>query len=218
MGRSIVRVAAAALVMALGAGACGGGSGSTRRAGSATTTTTAAAGATTSTAAGPELPKFQSDFKRVCTAQVGFSGATSYEPGPGPHPIALMEEYTGGWITTSRDLPQGWAVKEDSNFDDNSDLKPTQLVGCAHLAKQTPTGKKCDFDDKGTKVTLELVDTTFELTVYTATDSKPVHKATLQGTATECPMFATFKKGDTTYLNEPSDDQYIAALKPVVAP
>ena len=212
MARLFVGVAALAVL----AGACGGGGGGSSA--KSTTTTTGSAAATTPTSAGPELPKFASDFKRVCTTQVGFAGASSYEPGPGPHPVQLMEEAKSGYITTSRDLPQGWAVKEDSNFDDNSELKPVQLIACAHLASKRPTGKKCDFEDKGEKTTLELVDTTYELTIYKATDGKALTKSTLEGKSDECPMLAVWTKGDTTYLTEPSDDQYIAALKPTVAP
>jgi hypothetical protein len=206
-----VRVVICALLVMLAA--CGGGGKSDSAA-----TTTSAADAVTTTKATAELPDFANDFDRVCTTQVGFPGATSYEPVPGTHPMLFFEEYDGkSWVNSSRTFPQGWAIKEDTNFKDNSDLKPVQLIACADRVKETPTGKQCEFDDKGTKTKLELVNSTYQLTVYTATTGKSVKTETLETKTTECPYFATFKKGDTTWVDTPSDDQYIAALKSVVA-
>ena len=40
----------------------------------------------------------------------------------------------------------------------------------------------------------------------------------LEASTTECPYFATFKEGDTQFLNDPTEDQYVRALKGTVAP
>lgn len=196
--------------------ACGGGGGGS--AGTTATTSTTSTTVATSTTVNRELPAFASDFDRVCTTQVGFPGAASYEPGAGIHPVLFFEEAdNGAYVTTSRSLPQGWAIEEDSNFQDNSELKAIQLIACSDRVKETPTGKKCEFDADGSTVTLELVDASYELKVYTATTGKQVHAAQLEAKTTECPFIATFKKGDTKYVSEPDDDAYVAALKPVVA-
>lgn len=217
-----------ALAQALGSvllmtfAACGGGGEDT----SAKNPTTTGAAAPTTVSSADELPAFSSDFDRVCTTQVGFGGATAYEPVAGNHPVILFEESVSGqrddtpgrFVSSSRTFPAGWTVKEDMNFEDNSELKAVQLVACADRVKETPTGKQCEFDDDGKKFKLELVDTTYELKVYAATTGKELKAATLEGKGTECPYIAVYKKGDTKHYNEPSDDQYTNALKPVVAP
>lgn len=195
--------------------ACGG----TKHNSATTTSASGAARSSTTAVDAPELPQFSSKFDRVCTTQVGFPGAASYESAAGLHPVILFEEYRGkSYVSSSRTLPQGWTVKEDADFNDNSELKAVQLVACSDRVKESPTGKMCDFEDKGDKVKLELVDATYDLTIYAATSGKQVQKSTLEAKTTDCPYIAAFQKGDTTFVSQPSDDQYIAALKPVIAP
>jgi hypothetical protein len=223
------------LVVVLLLGACGGGDDGGEETGSAAgaSSPTAAAGdedededdASTTTVppvGGDEtLPGFIQDFDRVCTTQVGFSGAASYEAGPGPHPVILFEDYRGGdLIESSRSLPEGWKVEQDSDFEDNRELAEVELIACSSRTSEAPTGVECDFenDEEGT-VTLELVDATYDLVVYEARTGEEVHRATLEGSAGgECPFIATFEKGDTTMVSEPEDDAYINALKGVVDP
>jgi hypothetical protein len=173
------------------------------------------------TAAG-ELPKFMSDFDRVCETQVGFGGAAAYDTSPGIHPVVLLYDYGDPptLITSSLTLPAGWAVTEDTNYEDNTELAAAQLVACSRRTAATPNGTMCDFtlNDGGT-VTLELTDTVYELTVYgAATGDQVGEPTTLEAATTECPYFASFREGDTRYLNSPSEDQYVNALKDLVAP
>ena len=202
--------------MALVFAACGGGRGDT-----SASPTTVVAGATTTAPGDGKLPQFASEFERVCNTQVGFPGAHAYEGTPGVmHPVALFEDYRGeGFLSTSRTLPAGWAVKEDTDYKNNSELAAVELVACSDRVKETPTGKQCEFDSDGKKVKLELVDATFELKIYTASTGKGVGTATtLEARSTDCPYIAAFKKGDTKFVTEPSDDDYINALKAAVAP
>jgi hypothetical protein len=211
------------VVVALGAlGACGGGDdgggdGDAASAGDATTTTPAE-GASSQAA---EVPKFLDDLERVCTTQVGFPGVAAYEAAPGTHPVVLFEDYRGeGFVQSSRTLPGGWAVEQDADYEDTKDLEVAQLVACSDRVAEHPTGVTCEFkdDDDPKGVELELVDATYQLKVYEATTGKLQHEQTLEAKNTTCPYFATFKKGDTTFVNQPSDDDYTNALKPVVAP
>ena len=171
---------------------------------------------------GQEVPAFLGDLKRVCTTQVGFLGLTPYEAGRGMvHPVALFEDYRGeGFIDTSRTLPVGWQIEQDEDYEDSSELRAIELVACSDRTTEAPTGVVCTFDgdkdEEGAK--LELVDATYEVKVYAATTGELVHSATLEAKNTECPFIATFKKGDKTFVNEPSDDDYIGALKAVVTP
>jgi hypothetical protein len=167
-----------------------------------------------------DLPMFASDFDRVCTTQVGFAGATPLTEGSGPHPIVLFQETDSGLlIESAAELPAGWAVDEDSNFDDNADLVPTELIGCSQIVAQEPNGVSCDLEgDDGTVTTLDLVDVTYELTVHEATTGALVGTETIEAADTECPFVVFIEEGDTQYFNSPEADQYTDALQSYVAP
>ena len=177
--------------------------------------------ATTTSANTPDVdvPAFAGDFDRVCTTQVGFKGVAAYEGGPGPHPLIFFTDHRGeGFVESAQELPAGWKFEQDANYEDNSDLQKVQLVACNDRVKEIPTGVVCDFEDDGETIKLELVDADYELKVYAAATGELKHEAKLEARDKECPFLATFQKGDTTYVNEPTDDQLINALKPVVTP
>jgi hypothetical protein len=222
----VVRCAMVLLVAML-ASACGGGGGNAPvEAADATGPPVAADTAGTEpttgdTADAGELPAFMGDFDRVCTTQVGFPGAASYNNEPSAHPIQLFEEFEddGGFLETSRTLPKAWVVTQDSDFEDNSELAAVELIGCSEQVEATPNGTDCEFDnDDGDKITLELVDGTFNVTIYEAATGAEVASETITAQSTDCPMFVSYQQGDTQYFNKPSDDQLIKILKPVVAP
>src|SRR5581483_5360037 len=97
-------------------------------------------------------------------------------------------------------------IKQDDNFSDNSEFKRVQVIACSKRGELKPTGKKCDFDSDGTTVTLELVDATYTLTAYAAVTGEQLLTTKLQGVSgTDCPFIATFQKGDTTVVAEPTD-------------
>ncbi len=222
--RSMVSLVVTVVTVVAALGACGGGDegasggeAAEKSQGAAVTTTTATEGG--KKAVEPEVPAFLGDLDRVCTTQVGFPGLSAYEAAPGLHPVAFFEEFRGeNFIDSSRQLPQGWAVEQDANYEDTSDLELTQLVACSDRVQEIPTGVICDFDDDGANVKLELVDAVYDLKIYAATTGAVVHEQRLEAHTTECPYIATFKKGDKTFVDLPSDDEYIAALKSVVAP
>ena len=171
---------------------------------------------------GGELPDFLSDFSRVCSSQVGFDGAAAYDPtGAGPHGLALFESFgaDGDLVQSGRSsMPAGWLVEEDLDFEDNAELADVELVGCLQRTEETANGTECEFDDDGDTVTLELVDTVHELTIYEAVTGDEVASTTLEAASTECPFFVSFDPDDLRYFNEPSDDDLIAALAPTIEP
>lgn len=178
--------------------------------------------APTGQTAAKDLPTFMMDFDRVCETQVGFGGAAAYDASGGLHPVVLFADHgePPTLIKSSVTLPAGWTITEDLDFANNSELAGVELVGCSRRTAMTPNGTKCDFtlNDGGT-ITLELTDTVYRLTVYAATTGQQVGEPkTLEASDTECPMFASFKEGDTRFLNTPTEDQYLNALKGSVAP
>lgn len=173
--------------------------------------------------AADELPAFMEEFDRVCETQVGFAGAAAYDASPGLHPVVVFKDFGDPptLIQSSLTLPAGWTITQDADFADNSEFADAQLVACSRRTKATPNGTKCDFtsNDSGTTITLELTDTVYNLTVYAAATGQQVGEPmTLEASDTECPFFASFKEGDTQFLNDPTEDQYINALKGIVAP
>ena len=165
-----------------------------------------------------ELPLFLSDFTRVCDTQVGFSGAAAYNGEPGTHPVQLFESYgvDATLLETSRDLPKGWAIEQDLDFEDNSELAAIELIACSVRGNEKPNGTKCEFDSDGKTVTLELVDATYELTVYEAVTGEVVGTKKLEAKTTECPFAVSFEEGQTEEFNEPEDKAMINALKEFV--
>ena len=68
----------------------------------------------------------------------------------------------------------------------------------------------------GETVTLDLVDVTYELTVYEATPGEEVGSETLEAASTDCPSFVFVDEGQTEYYNSPDETDYTNALKPYV--
>ncbi|MFN3258218.1 MAG: hypothetical protein ACE37B_21265 [Ilumatobacter sp.] len=168
-----------------------------------------------------DLPQFTSEFSRVCDTQVGFGGATPLSDGAGPRPVMLMQESDSGlWIDASfLDLPAGWTIEQDSNFDDNSEFVAIELIACAKVVAQTPNGVQCELEaDEGEVIPLDLVDITYEMTVYEATTGEVVGTETIEAADTECPFFVFVDEGQTEYYNTPDATQYTNALKAYVAP
>ncbi|MBA2382976.1 MAG: hypothetical protein H0V73_12770 [Chloroflexi bacterium] len=200
---------------------CGGSNPGAASATSTATSVGSAAPSGETAAAG--LPAFVGDLDRVCETQVGFGGTAAYDATPGIHPVALFYDYgePPSLIEASVTLPAGWAITQDANYADSSEFAALQLIACSRRTKAVPNGTMCDFTPSGggTTTTLELTDTAYEMTVYAAATGQPVGKPkTLEASDAECPMIAAFKESDTRFLNTPTEDQYVAALKGFVAP
>lgn len=202
------------LLLAITVAACGGGGDDVTAGGDDDSATT-----TSASTPDVDVPAFAGDFDRVCTTQVGFKGVAAYEGGPGPHPLIFFNDHRGqGFVESAQELPAGWKVEQDMDYEDNSDLQKTQLIACNDRVNEIPTGVVCDFEDDGEEIKLELVDADYDLKVYVASSGELKHEARIEARDKECPFIASFQKGDKTYVNEPSDDQLINALKRVVTP
>ena len=166
-----------------------------------------------------ELPRLAYDFDRVCLTQIGFPGAAPYDATPRIHPVALFSEYgdPASLRLSSVELPAGWAVTGSAS---KEALATVELVACSRRVEGRANGT-CTFKGKdgAPDTTLEMTDTTHELTIYEAATGKQVGgPQTLAAAPTECPMIAFIKEGDTKYFNDPDADQYVNALKAAVSP
>ena len=171
--------------------------------------------------AGADLPGFMSDFDRVCETQVGFAGAAAYEAGAGLHPVVVFTDFGDPptLIQSSPTMPEGWTVIEDANYEDNSDLADVQLVACSRRVEATPNGTTCDFEpsDGSGKVTLELTDTTYELDDLLGAERRGRGRAHGWKPPPANAPTSPRSRTATTNLNDPTEDQYINALKAIVA-
>ena len=170
-----------------------------------------------------DLPTSIDGFARICTTQVGFGDATAYDRSAGLHPVVLLAGSRDGsaFVRSNATLPAGWTITEDDDYADNSELAGVQLVACSEQVSTTPTGETCEFegDDGEPSTTLELTNTVHELTVYSAASGERIgDPQTLEATGAVCPFVAMIREGQTQYLNDPSDDQYVNALKDLVDP
>ncbi|MEP6298374.1 MAG: hypothetical protein ABJ382_13695, partial [Ilumatobacter sp.] len=121
------------------------------------------------TALADDVPQFLSDLDRVCSTQTGFGGLTPYSEGPGPHPFVLMQESDSGFVFERNltNAPAGWNVQTDADFENSSEIVPTELVVCAVRSGTAPTGIMCDLEgDDGSVTTLEIVGVTYEVTIH----------------------------------------------------
>jgi hypothetical protein len=204
---------------ALVVGACGGG-GEVVGTGATVSPDAGVVATEPAVAAAGELPGFMSEFSRVCTTQVGFPGAATYSGEPRLHPIALFEEYRDedNYLETSRTLPAAWVITQDDDYEDNAELAQVELIGCSDKVAETPNGTTCTFDADGEEIALELVDATYEVTVYEAATGAQVATERVQANRTTCPAIVSYSEGQTQLVNKPTDDQIINALKPVVDP
>jgi hypothetical protein len=138
-----------------------------------------------------DLPRSTDDFKRLCETSVGFTASDTYAPGPGLHPVVLLE---GGGEPTKyadfhRTLPGGWTLEPDADSSSNAEFAAIQLVACARLIEQT-AGETCEFngDAGGPPKRLTQMYATYELKLYEAKTGKAVGEAqTLVGQPTDCP-------------------------------
>jgi len=212
------------------AAACSGGTASyvtssatTARAPEAPTSTVAAAPATTAArtaVASNEVPAFMDDFARVCTTQVGYSGATPYDQTPAVHPVAVFESDDQHRLYTEslHTLPAGWTLAPGPASTDKAQLATVQLIACIDRTATTPVGMDCHFDNDGTPVTLTLVNATYDVTVYAATTGTKLGDVSVDAKTSDCPYVAAYRDGDTQYVTTLTDDDVTNAVKPYVMP
>jgi hypothetical protein len=210
--------------------ACSGGAGSyvtssatTVRVPDAPTSTAPTAPATTAARAAEtshEVPAFIDDFARVCTTQVGYSGATPYDQTPSVHPVAVFEsdDQHRSYTESLHTLPAGWTLTPGPASTDKAQLATVQLIACIDRTATSPAGIDCNFDSDGTPVTLALVNATYDVTLYVATTGAKLGDVSVDAKTSECPYVAAYRDGDTQYVTALTDDEVTNAVKPYVMP
>jgi hypothetical protein len=212
------------------AAACSGGTGSYVSSSATTvcaldgsTSTAPVAPATTATRAvdtSHEVPAFMDDFARVCTTQVGYSGATPHDQTAALHPVAVFEsdDQHRSYTESLHTLPASWTLTPAPASTDKAQLATVQLIACIDRTATTPAGIDCNFDNDGTPVTLALVNATYDVTLHAATTGAKLGDVSVDATTSECPDVAAYRDSDTQYVTALTDDQVTNAVKRYVMP
>ena len=198
--------------------ACSGG-------GSEETSEQAVDGADTD-AAGDEnsadLPFSGSGFDVTCATQVPFADTAAYDGAAAEaHPTVLLQKLddNNGYSRNFAELPEGWIVEDDDDFDDNSELSAVQLVSCLLAVDEIETGVICELElDDGSVAELEVVEVFYDLNIYEAQTATLVGTEQIAAAGTDCPSFVFVDEGQTQYRNSVDGDQLTLALADYVAP
>jgi hypothetical protein len=175
---------------------------------------------TTSGAAGPEKPKFASEYERTCSDGLGFGGVAAYtRTAKAIHPAVLLSKATTDRWSQQVPFdayPKGWII----GYTD--DVSRAELVVCYERTATTPAGKTCQMTDDKTHepFTLTMYNTRYRLRVLEARTGRVLHEKTGQAASTECPTL-TFVSGDddrTKYYTDADPRDYRGVLKPFIAP
>ncbi|MFK7919736.1 MAG: hypothetical protein AB8G14_16795 [Ilumatobacter sp.] len=173
------------------------------------------------TDAGLDLPFSSSGFDQTCATQVAFTDTTAYDPSATTaRPVVVLEAAdAGGFIKNFSELPSGWVLEDDDDFEDNSELGVVQLAACLSSSEQTASGVMCELGlDDGSVATLEVVEVTYDVNIYATQTGELVGTESIAASGTDCPGFAYIDDGQTQYFNSADADQIATALASYVAP
>jgi hypothetical protein len=174
----------------------------------------------TGSPAGPDKPKFGSDYERTCADGLGFAGLPAYSrAAKGVHPAVIMSKSKDVWTQqtpfSSDGYPSGWIVSY-------TDVARAELVVCYERVKATPAGKTCQMKerDSNEEFTLTMYNTQYRLRVLEARTGKVLFDRSAQARSTDCPTL-TFSGSDddrTKYYTDAQPRDYRGVLKPFIAP
>jgi hypothetical protein len=130
----------------------------------------------------------ETDFAPVCRG-TGIAAATPYESGDGNNLVVVLEGEDPDYGFSSVSLPDGW----EADFETIAD---TELVTCLNRIAATPTELCEGYEDEGLSWSVQLHDSTYEVSVREATTGSVVTSATYDAPADGCPVFSSYFEGD----------------------
>ncbi|MEM9033378.1 MAG: hypothetical protein AAGD18_02200 [Actinomycetota bacterium] len=128
------------------------------------------------------------DLAPACRGN-GVAGASPYTPGDGTNLTVVLEGADPDYGFSAVVLPDGW----ESDFETIGD---TELVTCLNRISATPT-EVCDgYEDEGLEWSVQLHDSTYEVSIREATTGTVLATGTYDAPADGCPMFSSYFEGD----------------------
>jgi hypothetical protein len=167
------------------------------------------------------VPRFVSGYAATCTDQAAFGGAAPFEADEDPFPIAFLYDIDdqGTFFLGDTRLPEGEAATELSAPDDAGEqarLAALSVVGCLDVASSEPSEQTCDFeDDDGNTTSLQVLDATYEVSLYEAKTGEAIGSATfdVDGDTYTCPIVMSIDDGQTTLLPSAEPEDSSAAVR-----
>lgn len=156
-----------------------------------------------------EVAESVDDYRTLCSERP-IPGAPAYEPGSGPHPIAVFEDVRND--DSHRSSQVHFTSAEVDEAFDPSDPGQVQLVACAERVDEGDQVGTCEF----TSETVPVHSSTVEVRVYEARTAEEVAEPIeLTSESTECPG-AMMAGGSPTLYSLPTAEQFASALGAVV--
>ncbi|NIK58224.1 hypothetical protein [Kribbella shirazensis] len=147
------------------------------------------------------LPGESYDLDPACAGKV-YDDAAPYT-GAAPHPVVAFSENEAGVLDFEWPLITERPVTDD-----------VQLVACARLASEEPSGPTCGYHAPAMQV--PIVVATYQVTVYELRTGRAMRTFTLQGKDTECPSFLYEGFDEGRLVSRLTDEQWRKALAPLV--
>ncbi|MFB8139564.1 hypothetical protein [Streptomyces parvus] len=148
------------------------------------------------------------DYDDLCYGRK-IPGSRAYEPGAGPHPIAVFQDVAHDDSSQSQVSIRLGERDDPFNPEDPDEV---QLVACTERIDAGEEVATCDFSSESVK----MRSATAKITVYEARTREQVGESIeLVGEDASCPGVVYFK-GELSLYTIPSESQYVEALESVV--
>lgn len=129
-----------------------------------------------------------SDLAPACRGN-GIAAASSYTAGDGTNLAVVLEGEDPDYGFSGVVLPDGWEADFES-------YGQTELVICLNRISATPT-QVCDgYEDDGISWSVELHDSSYEVSVREATTGDVLATQSFDAPADGCPVFSSYSEGD----------------------
>ncbi len=129
-----------------------------------------------------------SDLAPACRGN-GIAAASPYAPGDGTNLAVVLEGEDPDYGFSSVQLPDGWTADFES-------YGQTELVICLNRVSATPT-QVCDgYEDDGIAWSVQLHDSSYEVSIREATTGAVLATQSFEAPADGCPVFSSYSEGD----------------------
>ena len=154
----------------------------------------------------------ESDFAPVCRG-TGVAAASEFAAGAGLHPVAVLAGADPDYGFSAAQLPDGWKAQFP-------ELGTVELVACMNRTSATPVELCEGYEDDGVSWSVQTHDSTYEVTLRSATTAEIIDEITLDAPADGCPIFSSFSEGspDPVLDYETPSAELEVFLKPHVQP
>ena len=160
------------------------------------------------------LPGDPWELDKACSGKTYAKGA-AYQ-GTAPHPVAIFMTSPAGFLEHTTLYPPKGAAWRPSDPDETSDV---QLVVCATLAAEVPTGETCGYGPGGivASTAVPMSQATYQVRVLEVRTGRELRSVSVQGEDAECPSAIATNPSPERLLSEPTFAQWQQVLGDLVS-